>query len=223
MPDRVRDVIVIGGSAGAVEVLLTVLGSLPVDLGAAVAVTIHRHPTRPSTLDRVLGRRSSLPVIEPADEEPFTPGRVYLAPPDRHMVITDGVVCLNREPRQHHTRPAIDPLFISAAERFGARVIGLLVTGNLSDGVSGLIRIKQLGGITLVQDPSQALYPSMARNALIYDNVDLILGLQSVAATLAALVDGSSIGSFVETPSIRRPGPRHERMPRWVAPGHRLP
>ena len=106
------------------------------------------------------------------------------------MVITDGVVCLNREPRQHHTRPAIDPLFISAAERFGARVIGLLVTGNLSDGVSGLIRIKQLGGITLVQDPSQALYPSMPRNALIYDNVDLILGLQSVAATLAALVDG---------------------------------
>lgn len=223
MPERTRDLIVIGGSAGAVEVLRTVLASLPVDLGAAVAVTIHRHPTRPSTLDHVLGLRSSLPVTEPVGEEPLTPGRVYLAPPDRHMTIAGDAVRLNRDPRQHHTRPAIDPLFISAAESHRSRVIALLVTGNLSDGVSGLIRIKELGGITLVQDPSQAVYPSMPRNALIYDNVDLIVGLQSLAPTLAALVNGATVHSFVETPTLRRPGPHHERVPRWVAPGHRLP
>jgi two-component system chemotaxis response regulator CheB len=222
MPERARNVIVIGGSAGAVELLSTVLALLPVDLGAAVAVALHRQPTIPSLLGQVLARRSSLQLIEPIDQEPFTPGRIYLAPPDRHMVISDGVVRLNREPRQHHTRPAIDPLFISAAESYRTRVIGLLVTGNLSDGVSGLIRIKQLGGISLVQDPRQALYPSMPRNALIYDNVDLILGLEGVAPTLAALVGGASVQSFVDSPSLRRPS--HDRAaPRWLAPGHRLP
>jgi len=223
MPGPARDVIVIGGSAGAVEVLSTVLAVLPVDLGAAVAIAIHRQPTLPSGLANVLARRSSMDVIEPTDGDRFTPGRIYLAPADRHMLIAGDVIQVNRGPRQHHTRPAIDPLFISAAESCGTRVIGVLVTGNLSDGVSGLIRIKHLGGLTLVQDPRQALYPSMPRNALIYDNVDLIVGLQSVASTLAALVRGASVQSFVESPSVRRAGPSHEKAPRWVAPGHRLP
>jgi two-component system chemotaxis response regulator CheB len=223
MPEPVRDVIVIGGSAGAIEVLSTVLALLPVDLAAAVAITLHRHPTHPSSLASLFVRRSSLDVIEPTGGEPFRPGRIYLAPPDRHMLIAGDVVRVNREPRQHHTRPAIDPLFISAAESCGTRVIGVLITGNLSDGVSGLIRIKQQGGVTLVQDPRQALYPSMPRNALIYDHVDLILGMQSLAPTLAALVRGASVQSFVESPGLRRPGASQEKAPGWVAPGHRLP
>jgi two-component system chemotaxis response regulator CheB len=218
-----RDLIVIGGSAGGVEVLSTVLGVLPPDIGAAVAVTIHRHPTVPSSLVNVFARKSSLAVIEPRDGEAIKPGRVYLAPADRHMLIAGDVIRLNREPRQHHTRPAIDPLFTSAAESRQTRVIGLLVTGNLSDGVSGLIRIKELGGTTLVQDPRQALYPSMPRNALIYDNVDLIVTVQSVAPTLAALVRGTSVQSITENAGVRRPGSPPEQIPGWVARGHRLP
>jgi two-component system chemotaxis response regulator CheB len=139
------------------------------------------------------------------------------------MLIAGDVIRLNREPRQHHTRPAIDPLFTSAAESCQTRVIGLLVTGNLSDGVSGLIRIKELGGTTLVQDPRQALYPSMPRNAVIYDNVDLIVTVQSVAPTLAALVRGTSVQSITENAGVRRPGSPSEKAPRWVGPGHRLP
>ena len=111
MAKPARDVIVIGGSAGAVEVLRTVFGDLPVDLGAAVAITLHRSPTLPSSLAGVFARRSSLDVIEPEDGEPFVPGRIYLAPPDRHMLICNDVIRLNRGPRQHHTRPAIDPMF----------------------------------------------------------------------------------------------------------------
>jgi two-component system chemotaxis response regulator CheB len=223
MPERSRDVIVIGGSAGAIEVLSIVFGLLPVDLGAAVAVTIHRHPTVASSLAEVLARRSSLAVVEPRDGDRLTPGRIYLAPADRHMLIAGDVVRLNREPRQHHTRPAIDPLFVSAAEECGRRVIGLLLTGNLSDGVSGMIRIKEMGGITLVQDPGQARYPSMPRNALIYDHVDLILGALSVAPTLAGLVRGLGVHSFADSPGVRRPGPPLEKAPAWLAPGHRMP
>jgi two-component system, chemotaxis family, protein-glutamate methylesterase/glutaminase len=218
-----RDVIVIGGSAGAVEMLRTVLGDLPVDLGAAVAITLHRSPTLPSSLAGVFARRSSLDVIEPEDGEPFVPGRIYLAPPDRHMLICDDVIRLNRGPRQHHTRPAIDPMFISAAESCPGRVIGLLVTGNLSDGVSGLIRVKEMGGVSLVQDPREALYPSMPRTALIYDHVDLILATESVAPILGYLVQGAVVPSIVETSNVRRPGPRHERAPHRFGPSHRLP
>jgi len=223
MPEHSRDVIVIGGSAGAIEVLSTVFGLLPPDLGAAVAVTIHRHPTVASSLAEILARRSSLEVVEPADGDRLTRGRIYLAPPDRHMLIAGDSLRLNREPRQHHTRPAIDPLFVSAAEHCGGRVIGLLVTGNLSDGVSGLIRVKEMGGITLVQDPHQARYPSMPRNALIYDHVDLVLGVLSVAPTLEGLVRGIGVHSFIDSPGVRRPGPPFDKAPAWLAPGHRLP
>ena len=223
MREHSRDVIVIGGSAGAVEVLTTVLALLPLDLDAAIAVTIHRHPSVTSTLAAVFARTATFPVIEPEDGEPFTPRRIYLAPADRHMVIAGDVIRLNREPRQHHTRPAIDPLFTSAADSCETRVIGVLVTGNLSDGVSGLIRIKEMGGITLVQDPHEALYSSMPRNALIYDNVDLILALQSVAPALAGLVRGAPVQSLVDEPGVRRPGAAYEKPPGWVARGHRLP
>ncbi len=223
MPAHPRDVIVIGGSAGALEVLKSVLGNLPADLGAAVAITLHRNPTPSSSLANVIARGASLPVVEPADGEPLARGRIYLAPADQHMLIEGDVIRLNREPRQNHTRPAIDPMFISAAESCQARVIGLLVTGNLSDGVSGLIRIKTMGGVSLVQDPREALYPSMPRNALIYDNVDLILATQSVAPTLARLVRAVDVRAIVDSPGVRRPGPPYEKAPRWIARGHRLP
>jgi two-component system chemotaxis response regulator CheB len=193
MPPRNRDVIVIGGSAGAVQALFKLLGQLPRGLEAAVAVTLHRHPTFASSLAGLFSRRSNIEVVEPYDGQRFEPGLVYLAPPDRHMMVHDDVIALSRAPRQHHTRPAIDPLFTSAAESCGDRVVGALLTGNLSDGVTGLIHIKALGGLSLVQDPDEAPYPSMPRNALIYDHVDLVFQIDLLASVLVDLVRGTSI------------------------------
>src|SRR5262245_16393715 len=157
-----RDVIVIGASAGGVEAVRTLLAGLPADVDAAVAITLHRSPTFfLSELPEVLGRASPLKVREPVHGEPFLPGRVYLAPQDVHMTIARGRLELDRGPKQHHSRPAIDPLFESAGECYGKRVIGIILTGNLSDGVTGLVRIKEEGGLSLVQDPSEAPYPSM--------------------------------------------------------------
>jgi two-component system chemotaxis response regulator CheB len=223
MSTQRRDVVVIGGSAGAVEVLSKILSQLPVNLGAAVAVTLHRQPTFASSLAKVFARSSSLPVVEPADGDAFVPGRVYLAPQDQHMLIAGRVIRLDRGPRQHHTRPAIDPMFVSAADSYGGRVIGALLTGNLSDGVSGLIRVKDRGGLSLVQDPSEALFPSMPRNALIYDGVDLVLQSEILASVLARLVQGESVHALVRTIGVRTPQPEDQRSRRWVARGHRLP
>jgi two-component system chemotaxis response regulator CheB len=223
MPAQGRDLIVIGGSAGAIEAVTSILVALPAELGAAVAVTLHRHPTVPSSLREVLDRRSSLEVIEPQDGTRLAAGRVYLAPQDRHMLIDGRRIRLNRNPQQHHTRPAIDPLFTSAATSAGNRVIGVLLTGSLSDGVGGLIRIKQFGGLSLVQDPSQALAPSMPRNALIYDNVDLILRVESVAEALTRLVGGEPVSALLSMNGVRPPDAEDRRMPPWIARNHRLP
>jgi two-component system chemotaxis response regulator CheB len=213
MAVRPRDVVVIGGSAGAVEVLTQLLGRLPKDLDAAIAVTLHRHPSFASTLADVFNRVSNLPVIEPEQGQALEPGHVYLAPQDRHMTIFDGTIALNRQPRQHHTRPAIDPLFRSAARAHGDRVVGVLLTGNLSDGVGGLIEIKEQAGISLVQDPSEAPFPSMPRNALIYDHVDLVFKIEHLAELLTKLVQGETVQSALDTTGIRP-----VRAADWVLP-----
>jgi two-component system chemotaxis response regulator CheB len=218
-----RDVIVIGGSAGAVEALTGLLGTLPPKLDAAVAVVLHRHPSFASSMARVFSRNSTLEVIEPEQGERFLPGRVYLAPADRHMTIHDGTIQLNRQPRQHHTRPAIDPLFRSAASAYGSRAIGVLLTGNLSDGVGGLIEIKSNGGLSLVQDPRQAPYPSMPQNALIYDHVDLVFQIERLGVVLGKLVQGESLKSVINIEGARAVRPSDELAPRWLAPGHKLP
>ena len=222
MTAPLRDVVVIGGSAGAVQPLLTMLAQLPPDLPAAVAITLHRPPTTASSLAQVFARRSAIEVIEPRDGERFTAGRVYLAPQDLHMSITRTTIRLSRTPRQHHTRPAIDPLFVSAAESCGDRVVGTLLTGNLSDGVSGLIRIKERGGISLVQDPRQAQFPSMPLNALIYDHVDLVLQTRVLAAVIAGLVRGATVDAISRTEGARRARAADTGAPSWLPRGHRL-
>ncbi len=193
-----RNVIVIGASAGGVEILLQLLKKLPADLGAAVAVTIHRSPTLTRGMAEIFGRVAKLDVVEPSDGQRFEAGRVYLAPADFHMSLADSVVRLDRGPKQHHTRPAVDPLFQSAAEVYGSRVIGVIFSGNLSDGVTGLIRIKLGGGLTLAQDPDEAAYPSIPLNALIYDDVDLVFRLSGLPDVLRMLVRGDSVRDVAE-------------------------
>ena len=196
MSGQVRDLVAIGASAGGVEALRYLLGRLPVALPATVFVTVHRPPASASGLAAVLGRAATLPVREPADRERFRPRTIYLAPSDHHMVVCKDRLHRLRTPKQHHTRPAIDPMMTSLAEAYGARVIGVLLTGNLSDGVAGLVAIKAADGLSLVQDPEEAVFSSMPRNALLYDHVDLVFRLEVAHAIITALVRGETIESI---------------------------
>lgn len=192
--DRIkRDVIVVGASAGGVQPLKDLLHRLPANLPASVAIVLHRSPYHETRLPAVLDRYALLSVLEPADRDPLMPGAVYVAPRDQHMLFDDACVRLSRGPREHHTRPAIDPLFRSAAERYGPRVVGALLSGLGSDGVSGLIAIKKHGGISLVQHPSEARFEMMPSTAIAEDDVDAMLTVDELAVALAALARGDAI------------------------------
>jgi two-component system chemotaxis response regulator CheB len=190
-----RDVITIGGSAGAIEALLSLFGKLPASVPAAIFVVVHRPPLFESQLVHILGRRTKMPVREPEDGQPVQPGRVYLAPRDYHMVFEDGVVRLNRGPQFHRFRPAVDPLFLSAAEVYGPRVVGVLLSGGGADGVRGLIAIKARGGVSIVQDPREARNPTMPSSAIADDDVDAVLRLDQMADALASLATGGASAS----------------------------
>ena len=188
-----RDVIVLGASAGGVQPLKELLQLLPPDLSAVIAIVLHRSPYHETQLPMVLGRHALLSVIEPGDRDPLLPGAVYVAPRDQHMMFEDGVVRLSRGAREHHTRPAIDPLFRSAAETHGPRVAGVLLSGMGSDGVSGLIAIKKAGGVSLVQHPGEARFQTMPCTAISEDDVDAMLIVEDLAQTLVALARGEAV------------------------------
>ena len=188
-----RDVIVVGASAGGVQPLKDLLELLQPDLPATVAIVLHRSPYHETRLPMVLGRHALLSVHEPADRDPLLSGAVYVAPRDQHMIFEDGLVRLNRGAREHHTRPAIDPLFRSAAERYGARVVGVLLSGMGADGVSGLITIKKAGGVSLVQHPGEARFETMPCTAIAEDDVDAMLTVDELASALTALARGEAI------------------------------
>lgn len=188
-----RTMITIGASAGGVEALRTLFSKLPIDLPATVVAVIHRSATHVSALGAVLGRGALIRVTEAVDGETIESGRVYMAPADAHLVIEPGRLRLHRGPRVHFTRPAVDPLFTSAAAAYGPRVVGVLLSGGGDDGVSGLIAIKAAGGLSLVQHPAEALVSSMPLNAIAFDGVDAILPLDLIATTLVTLATGGVV------------------------------
>jgi len=204
-----RDVIVIGASAGGVMALVELFAALPAGLPASIGVVLHRS-TSPGELVSVLGRRSLLPVIEPKDFSAMKRGVIYLAPADHHLLFENGGVILYRGPKEHSTRPAIDPLFRSAAAQYGKRVLGILLTGGGEDGVSGLIAISQASGVTLAQDPDDAYMPYMPINAMRFDNVAGVFPLRDMAAVVTALAKGHTVASR------RRGGEmaQHRHLPR---------
>ena len=185
-----RDIVMIGASAGGVEALLELLAKLPRALPVSVGIVLHRNPVYETHLAELLGRRSQLEVIEPVAGSPFRRGNVYIAPRDHHLRFDDGHLVLDRGPKQHRMRPAIDPMFWSAAFTYGSRVVGVLLSGTGEDGVSGLIAIKSMGGLSIVQDPREAKFPSMPRNAIVYDDVDYVLPLTGIASALTQLAEG---------------------------------
>jgi two-component system, chemotaxis family, protein-glutamate methylesterase/glutaminase len=182
-----RDIIVIGGSAGAIKGLGQLLATLPADLPAAIFVTVHLSPYFSSNLDQVLGRSSRLPVKTAKDLLPIEHGTVYVAPPDWHLVFADGVMRLGRGPKENLHRPCINVMFRSAAEQYGERAIGVLLSGLLDDGAAGLWEIQRRGGLTIAQDPEQAEYPSMPLSAIQGFKVDYVARLEEMAMLLNGL------------------------------------
>jgi len=185
-----RDLVVIGASAGGVEVLTRVVKGLPADLRAAICIVLHIAPGSPSMLAHILGRAGPLPCRPARDGERLRQGVILVAPPDHHLLIEDGHVRLTLGPRENGHRPAIDVLFRSAAAALDSRVVGVVLSGTRDDGSAGLAVIKASGGATIVQDPREAMYAGMPAAAIANVAVDAIVPSELVASTIAAMVKG---------------------------------
>jgi two-component system, chemotaxis family, protein-glutamate methylesterase/glutaminase len=179
-----RHLVVIGTSSGGLEALCKIVGNLPTDFPAAIAVVMHTSPQSPAILHDILARYSQLPSVSPSENEPLQAGTIYVAPPDFHLLIEPGRVRLAKGPKEHRFRPAVDPLFRSAAQVFKANTIGVVLTGNLNDGSAGLWAIKELGGVAIVQDPRDAMFPSMPKSALESVSVDYVAPLSDIPPLL---------------------------------------
>ncbi|WP_036484120.1 chemotaxis protein CheB [Myxosarcina sp. GI1] len=184
-------IIVVGASAGGVETLKQLVGGLPADLPAAIFVVLHLSPYGNSALPEILNRAGLLKAIRPEDGEAIQSGRIYVAPPNRHLLVESGFVRLSYGPKENGTRPAIDPLFRTAARAYSTSVIGVLLSGTLDNGTFGLLAIKKCGGIAIVQDPNDALYDSMPRNAIENVEVDRILPIAEIPTALISLAQQS--------------------------------
>jgi len=184
-----RDIIVIGGSAGALEALIAIVGKLPHDLPASIFIVFHISPTRESLLPTLITRAGRLEAIHPVDGTFIESGRIYIAPPDRHLILENRHLNLVHGPKENRARPAIDPLFRSAAVNYGPRVIGVLLSGSLDDGTAGLNAIGKSGGITIVQDPTDASYPAMPENAIYNNSIDHVVPAAEIAPLLRRLVE----------------------------------
>ena len=185
-----RAIIVIGTSAGGVKALSTIVEQLPHDLNAAIFIVLHISPHQRSNLPEILSKAGNLTAAHARDGEPIARGRIYVAPPDRHLLIEPGEVRITKGPKENRFRPAIDPLFRSAAYAYGPRVIGVVLTGALDDGTAGLWAIKDRGGITVVQDPDDAEQRSMPWTALNNVEVDYCLRVTEIAKVLVTLTQG---------------------------------
>jgi two-component system chemotaxis response regulator CheB len=183
-----RDIIVIGGSAGSFEPLRMIISSLPASFPGSILVATHMMADFPSLLDEHLGSNSRLPVTQAADQEPIRRGNIYVARPDYHLSIEAGRMRVQRGPRENRHRPAIDPLFRTAARVYGPRVIGVILSGTLEDGSMGLFAVKQRGGIAIVQDPNEAASPEMPRRALGYATPHYVLKTRDIVPNLMNLV-----------------------------------
>lgn len=187
-----RDIVVIGTSAGGVEVLKELVAQFPADFPAAVFIVMHLPAEYPSKLPEILAYNCRLPVAHAIDEEKYENGHVYVAPSDFHLLIDGAQIRLSRGPRENHFRPAIDVLFRSAARSCGSRVTGIVLTGVLDDGAAGLFAVKSLGGAAIVQDPKDAPYPDMPLNAMKAVEIDYCVPVREMGGLLEKMVNDSA-------------------------------
>ncbi len=189
------DLVVVGTSLGGLTALQQIFRSLRSHFPLPIVVVQHRHRSSSDSLPQFLERQASIPVKDAEDKEYIRPGRIYLAPPDYHLLIERGGFSLTLEGPVNYSRPSIDLLFESAADSYGEKVIGILLTGANQDGAEGIKRIRSRGGYTIVQDPSTAEAPEMPQSALNITEVDQILPIKKVAATLNLLTTLGSVSS----------------------------
>jgi two-component system chemotaxis response regulator CheB len=183
-----RNIVVIGASAGGFDAIKKLIAQLPEDFHASVFIVWHMSADVRGILPQMLNRVSKLHAAHAVNMEAVKPGRIYVAPPDHHMLLDHGMVRITKGPKENRFRPAIDPLFRSAAFHYGNRVIGIILSGALDDGVAGLWMIKQYGGLAIVQDPSEAEVPSMPLHALESVNVDYVATVDNMTPLLSKLV-----------------------------------
>jgi two-component system chemotaxis response regulator CheB len=184
---RMRDAVVVGASAGGIGALRELVHHVPPDFPAAIVAVVHISSHSPSLLPAILSAAGPLPAKAAEDREPMTEGKIYVAPPDRHLLIERGRLRLTRGPRENRVRPSVDTLFRSAAVDLGSRVVGVILSGALDDGTAGLWAIKDRGGVAIVQEPTEAEFPDMPRSALANVEVDHVLPVAAMGLKLADL------------------------------------
>jgi two-component system chemotaxis response regulator CheB len=199
LPLAKKDIVVIGGSAGAQRALQLIMADLSPDTEASFFIATHLHWRSPGYLAEILAKAGPLPVSDAVDGQPIERGHVYVAVPDRHMLIIDGTIRLGDGPRENMTRPAIDPLFRSAALSYGPRVVGVVLSGMLNDGASGLSAIKECGGTAVVQRPLDAASDEMPRAALEVVDADAVAPASDLGDVLNRII-ATDAGEHVSCP-----------------------
>jgi len=200
-----RDIVVIGTSAGGLEALRLLAAELPGSFPASLFIVLHTSPNSPGVLASILERAGPLPAVCVNSTEVIRPGCIYVPAPDHHLLVQNGIARATRGPRENRFRPAIDPLFRSAAQSYGPRVIGVILTGGLDDGTAGLAAVKKLGGTAVVQDPKDAMFPSMPESALKHVEVDHCVSLPEMPSLLARLTQepAQEKGAYAVPENIR--------------------
>jgi two-component system chemotaxis response regulator CheB len=214
-----HDIVAIGASAGGVEAISRLVADLPRDIRASVLVVLHLSRGR-SMLPEILSRAGRLPAAQPVDGEPLQYGRIYVAAPDHHLVVMKDTVRVVHTASENGVRPAVDPLFRSAARTYGPRVIGVILTGALDDGAAGIVAVKEAGGVTIAQDPDEASAPGMPRSAIATGMIDHVLALRDIPILLEALVKEDAPHVAIapgRMPHIRAMDPDLAQLPIAVA------
>lgn len=199
-----HDIVVIGGSAGAIDVLLNMVGELPPHLPASLFIVVHTAPSAPSHLPDLLTRRGPLPAHHPIHGEQIVESRIYVAPPDMQLLVRQGYVEVVRGPRENGHRPAVDALFRTAASAYGSRVIGVVLTGYLDCGAAGMMSVKARGGIGIVQSPGSAVAREMPQRVINQVAVDYIVDPLELPGLLARLVPTPPSASHEVTDDVKR-------------------
>lgn len=182
-----RNIIVIGASTGGVWALKQLVQRFPADLPAAVFIVVHLLAKYPSWLPDILQNSGKIPAVHAVDGAVIQLGRIYVAPPDQHLLVKPDYMRVVFGPKENRFRPAIDPLFRTSAAAYGKQVVGVMLSGALNDGTAGIIEIKEQGGVAIVQDPEEALFPSMPQSAIKHAAVDHILPVADIARVLVDL------------------------------------
>ena len=187
------NIVVVGGSEGTIEALLEIVPYLTADMPAAVFIVVHISAEAHGYLPRILTSRGTLEARHPVDGETIRAGHIYVAPPNHHLTLKAGAVQVRKGPRENRHRPAIDPLFRTAARAFGPRVVALVLSGNLDDGSAGLLAVRARGGLAIVQAPGDARACEMPQRALNYAGADYVLPLREIGPKLIELINSREI------------------------------